>query len=130
MPHFPARTAFYQAYMKSQYNEGTTISSPPFEAEFVKKSAYSVSDKSLTAKRSLLLLFSLVCIDQWILVILVFRFEQQLTIKLNLSFLMRTRCCKKFGLCIEFCKQTFFKRKTYISEMFLQYYKYVLRLSI
>ncbi|CAL6030729.1 Hypothetical_protein [Hexamita inflata] len=39
--------------MKSQYNEGTTISSPPFEAEFVKKSAYSVSDKSLTAKRSL-----------------------------------------------------------------------------
>ncbi|CAL6112702.1 Hypothetical_protein [Hexamita inflata] len=53
MPHFPTRTAFYQAYMKSQYNEGTTISSPPFEAEFVKKSAYSVSDKSLMAKRSL-----------------------------------------------------------------------------
>ncbi|CAL6064956.1 Hypothetical_protein [Hexamita inflata] len=49
----PARTAFYQACMKSQYNEGTTISSPPFEAAFVKKSAYSVSDKSLTAKRSL-----------------------------------------------------------------------------
>ncbi|CAL5996775.1 Hypothetical_protein [Hexamita inflata] len=52
MPTPPARTAFYQAYMKSQYNEGTTISSPPIAA-FVKKSAYSVSDKSLTAKRSL-----------------------------------------------------------------------------